>query len=337
MGRTALSGNPGGGPFVVTDDGGFPFPTDDEELMRRRTPLAALAALSLVLAGCGGDPEPRPTSPAPASSVTSPDASESPSSSAPSSSTLYVALGDSLAAGYQPGGTELRDTAYPALAASRLAGEGAELTTENLSCSGETTTSLIEGGRCDYPEGSQLRAAEAVLEAADGDVALVTIDIGGNDLLRCVRDSATIDTDCVAEGVDTVETNLPGILDRLRAAAGEDVPVLVLGYYNPWLAAQALDQPVEGVAEAATAYTQLSDTIETAANESGTTFVSLDEAFATTDSTPTEVGGRTIPENAARICTLTNLCTAGDIHFTDEGAATVGRVVAEAAQDQGVA
>ncbi len=305
--------------------------------MRRLTPLAALAALTLVLTGCSDDPEQGATPTATASTVTDPPAAPSPSPSATGSNALYLALGDSLAAGYQPGGTELRDTAYPALAAGRLAGDGADLTVENLSCSGETTTSLIEGGRCDYPEGSQLQAAEATLGAADGQVALVTIDIGGNDLLRCVRDSATIDTVCVAEGVATVEKNLPGILDRLRTAAGQSVPVLVLGYYNPWLAAQALDQPVEGVAEAATAYTQLSDTIETAAKESGTTFVSLDEAFATADTTPTEVGGRTIPENAARVCTLTNLCTAGDIHFTDEGAATVGRVVAEAAQEAGVA
>ncbi len=301
--------------------------------MRRSTPLVALAALTLLLAGCGGDPEPASTSPtssAPGQSSPTPSTSEQPSGA------VYLALGDSLAAGYQPGGTELRDTAYPALAATRLAGDGATLTVDNLACSGETTTAMINGGKCDSAKGSQLEAAEAVLEAETGNVALVSIDIGGNDLLRCVRTSAKIDTACVATGVGTVQKNLPTILDRIRAAAGDDVPVLVLGYYNPWLAAQALDQPVEGVGAAAKAYTQLSDAIESAAKQSGTTFVSLDEAFATTDTTPTKVGDRTVPENAARICTLTNLCTQGDIHFTDEGAATVGRVVAEAARQAGV-
>ena len=39
---------------------------------------------------------------------------------------LYVALGDSLAAGYQPGGAELRDTAYPALTATRLTAAGGD-------------------------------------------------------------------------------------------------------------------------------------------------------------------------------------------------------------------
>ena len=100
--------------------------------------------------------------------------------------------------------------------------------------------------------------------------------------------------------------------------------------------AKALDQPVQGLDEAATAYTALSGAIRNAAEATGTTFVGLDEAFATTDTTPTEINGRTVPENAARICTLTNICTVGDIHLTDEGAATVARVLAEAAQDAGV-
>jgi lysophospholipase L1-like esterase len=304
--------------------------------MRRTVPLAAVAALALALSACGGDPEPGTSSTAREVSSASPSEPVSPSPTASDGGALYVALGDSLAAGYQPGGTELRDTAYPALMAGRLAADGPELTVENLGCSGETTTSLLEGGTCEFAEGSQLAQAESLLEARRGDVALVTIDIGGNDLLRCVRGGAEIDTTCVAEGVETVEKNLPTILERLRRAAGSEVPVLVLGYYNPWLAARALDQPVQGLDEAATAYTALSGAILNAAEATDTTFVGLDEAFATTDTTPTEINGRTVPENAARICTLTNICTVGDIHLTDEGAATVARVLAEAAQDAGV-
>ena len=300
--------------------------------MRRTIPLAAVVALTLVLTACGGDPEPSASSAAPAAPA--PSASASPSAS-PSTAGLYVALGDSLAAGYQPGGAELRDTAYPALTASRLGAGGGELTLENLGCSGETTTSLVKGGKCDFAAGSQLEQAEKLLKGSE-DVALVTIDIGGNDLLRCVRGGAQIDTACVKSGVATVQKNLPTILERLRTAAGADVPVLVLGYYNPWLAAKALDQPVKGVDAAAKAYTGLSAAIEAAAKKSGTTFVGLDEAFSTNDTTPTTINGRSVPENAAKICTLTNICTAADIHLTDEGAATVARVLAEAAQQAGV-
>ena len=232
--------------------------------MRRTTTLAALAALTLVLTACGGDPEPAASSARPRRRHPAvPSASPSESATATDGG-LYVALGDSLAAGYQPGGAELRDTAYPALTARRLDTDGAELTVENLGCSGETTTSLLKGGKCEYAEGSQLEQAESLLRKG-ADVSLVTIDIGGNDLLRCVRGGAEIDTACVTSGVRTVQKNLPSILERLRAAAGEDVPVLVLGYYNPWLAAKALDQPVKGIDTAAKAYTALSAAIEAAA------------------------------------------------------------------------
>lgn len=306
--------------------------------MSRRPLTAAVAALAvtLVLSACGGDPEPSTSSAPPtAAQGASPSAgpSEEPSTK---DEALYVALGDSLAAGYQPGGSELRDSAYPALATSRLAGDGADLRLENLGCSGETTTSLLKGGKCTFDEGSQIAQAESVLKEAKGNVGLVTIDIGGNDLLRCVRLQSGIDAACVDKGVSTVRKNLPTILDRLTTAAGDDVPVLVIGYYNPWVAAKALDQPIKGVDAAAKAYTRLSETIEKAAEGAGATFVGLDEAFATNDTTPTTIGGRSVPENAARVCTLTNLCTARDIHFSDEGAATVARVVAEAAGKAGV-
>jgi lysophospholipase L1-like esterase len=304
--------------------------------MRRTIPLAAVVALTLALTACGGDPEPAASSASPptasASATGSATASASPSTGAGG---LYVALGDSLAAGYQPGGAELRDTAYPALTATRIGAGGAALTLENLGCSGETTTSLLKGGKCDFAAGSQLEQAEKLLGASD-DVSLVTIDIGGNDLLRCVRGGARIDTACVTAGVGTVKKNLPTILKRLKAAAGPDVPVLVLGYYNPWLAAKALDQPVKGVDAAAKAYTALSTAIESAAKSSGTTFVGLDQAFSTNDTTPTTINGRSVPKNAAAICTLTNICTASDIHLTDEGAATGARVLAKAAEKAGV-
>jgi lysophospholipase L1-like esterase len=308
-------------------------------MSRRPLPLAAVAAvaaLALSLSACGGEPEADASGAAPSTAATGSSGDSSPTGAA-GDEKLYVALGDSLAAGYQPGGAELRETAYPALTARRLGAEGADLTVENLGCSGETTTSLLEGGTCDYAEGSQIEQAEALLKSRTGEVGLVTIDIGGNDLLRCVRAGADIDTKCVAKGVETVEGNLPTILERLRAAAGADVPVLVLGYYNPWVAAKALDQPVQGVDAAARAYTRLSSVIEGSAEDTGATFVGLDDAFATDDTTPTTINGRTVPENAARVCTLTNICTAGDIHLTDEGAATVARVLSEAAAKAGVA
>ena len=232
----------------------------------------------------------------------------------------YIALGDSL--------TQIGDSQrYPERFFSYLDGVAAADELHNIGESGQTSGGI---------NGGQLTTARQRIDDTDTDATVVTIDIGGNDLLRCVRGGAQIDTACVTAGVGTVKKNLPTILKRLKAAAGADVPVLVLGYYNPWLAAKALNQPVKGVDAAAKAYTALSTAIESAAKSSGTTFVGLDQAFSTNDTTPTTINGRSVPKNAAAICTLTNICTAADIHLTDEGAATVARVLAKAAQKAGV-
>ncbi|MBM6400499.1 SGNH/GDSL hydrolase family protein [Phycicoccus sonneratiae] len=305
-----------------------------------RTPLVAVLAAVLVLAGCGGsDDTPSgsasPTAAAPSTSTT-PTPSTTPSTlGAAPDGPLYLALGDSLAAGYQPGGAELRDSAYPALAAARLGKGGEALGVANLACSGETTGSFLEGGKCTYPEKSQIAQAESLLEERRGDVRLVTVDIGGNDLLRCVA-RLTVDAACATTGLGTVDENLPTILSRLRAAAGPDVPVLVLGYYNPWLAASYLGTGEAQLKVATKAFTDLDATISRTAKGSGARFVPLDAAFALDDDTPTSFNGREVPRNVAQVCTLTYICTAFDIHLTDEGAVTVGKVVAEAAARAGV-
>jgi lysophospholipase L1-like esterase len=299
------------------------------------TPVAALSA-GLLLAACGSAADEPAGGAAPATSAQTSTASDPTPTEDAGSSGAYLALGDSLAAGYQPGGTELRETAYPALAADRLARDGTDLTVENLGCSGETSGTLLEGGKCSFEAGSQLAQAEEFLEENAGEVRLVTIDIGGNDLLRCATRELTVDEDCVTRGLRSVRANLPDALERITAAAGDDVPILVLGYYNPWLASGFLGEGQDQLAEAADAFTRLDAAIEKAATAGGATYVSLDEAFALDDDSPTEFGGRTVPRNVAQVCSLTYTCTAGDIHLTEEGAATVARVLAESATRAGV-
>ncbi|MGG5258476.1 SGNH/GDSL hydrolase family protein [Phycicoccus avicenniae] len=315
--------------------------------MPRTTVVASALAAVLALSACGGGSEDPAPSAAPSSSSAAPTASPSPSTTSPSArpgtgpdstapdGPLYVALGDSLAAGYQPGGAELRDSAYPALAAARLGRGGDALGVANLACSGETTGSFLAGGKCEYPESSQMAQAESLLKARRGDVRLVTIDLGGNDLLRCAA-RLSVDAKCAATGLGTIEKNLPTILSRLRAAAGPDVPVLVLGYYNPWLASSYLGAGQAQLKVATKAFSDLSTTIAAAAKGSGGRFVSLDAAFALDDDTPTTFSGRSVPKNVAQVCSLTYICTAFDIHLTDEGAAVVGRVLADAATKAGV-
>src|SRR5438477_13188118 len=99
----------------------------------------------------------------------------------------YLALGDSLARGVQPTRTGVLvetnqvyvDDLY---AYYRL--RHPELRLAKLGCSGETTETMIAGGVCSYPLGSQL--AEAVQFLQTHQVALVTLTIGANNILRCI-------------------------------------------------------------------------------------------------------------------------------------------------------
>jgi len=136
--------------------------------------------------------------------------------SASAAPTYYVSLGDSLAAGTQPGHFSTNESYTDQLFADLRAGRPT-LQHVKLGCPGETTASMItpdlpfEGRNahnpCQYPHGSQLAEAVSFLHAHQKFVALVTIDIGPNDLFR-------------GGGVPAITTNLPVILAALREAAG---------------------------------------------------------------------------------------------------------------------
>jgi lysophospholipase L1-like esterase len=122
---------------------------------------------------------------------------------------VRLALGDSPPAGAGPGtrGTRL----------------------VKLGCPGETTGTMVRGGLCDYPvgtvtsgtslAGSQLAAATSYLAAHPGQVSLITIDIGANDLSSCLPgpDGAAVRA-CVQRAIPIAEQNLAGILAGLRFA-----------------------------------------------------------------------------------------------------------------------
>jgi lysophospholipase L1-like esterase len=153
----------------------------------------------------------------------------------------YLALGDSLAIGTQPNPAGMDgpttygyvDDIYAQLSRS-IPG----LIAEKLGCSDETALSMIKGGVCSYsPAVSQLEAAISFLETHQ--VALITLDIGANDLDQCISQSG-INTACVERGLASVGSNLPWILNRLRAAAGPHTPIFAMNYYDPFLAAWTL-------------------------------------------------------------------------------------------------
>ena len=106
--------------------------------------------------------------------------------------TFYLALGDSLAWGYQPNWNIVQGYAEDLYVHLLPRGTFVEV---NMACSGETTTTFIAGG-CPfallkkYPyAGPQLAAALAFIRHHPGRVSPVTIDIGANDVLPLVNPS----------------------------------------------------------------------------------------------------------------------------------------------------
>lgn len=153
----------------------------------------------------------------------------------------YLALGDSLAIGVQPardGSLTPTNQGYvdDLYAFYRLRNHALQVA--KLGCSGETTSTMITGlGPCVYASGSQLSEAVAFLQTHR--VGLITLDIGGNNLLQCLNLSAAIDPLCVSAETATAANDLATILGALRAAA-PSVPLVGMNYYDPFLAAWVL-------------------------------------------------------------------------------------------------
>jgi lysophospholipase L1-like esterase len=229
----------------------------------------------------------------------------------------YLALGDSLAQGVQPNATGVSvDTqhGYPdqVYAALRRSHPGLRLV--KLGCPGETTGTMINGGICRYPAGSQLAAAVAFLRAHRGHVLLTTIDIGANDLEDCGSQSNVIKVlSCFVTDVPGAVSRLGTIMSRLRTAAGPSVRMAGMSYYLP-----ALAQWRDGSSGQAIA--RLVERLEAGYNDL------LDHVYAKSDARVADVFGAfdtgdfgdqvtvpgigKVPRNVALLCRWTWACTA---------------------------
>ena len=150
----------------------------------------------------------------------------------------YLALGTSLAVGYQPGkGETTRGYVDDLWRSIRQQIPG--LTIRNVGCPGETTPSMISGKHslCHYAAGSQLDAAVSFLEAHPGQVAFITVDVGAEELVgRCLDHTGLlIDRACAVDLRPGMQARLTHIVDALSAAAGPGVPIVGMKYYDPFL------------------------------------------------------------------------------------------------------
>ncbi|GLV53346.1 hypothetical protein KDH_02010 [Dictyobacter sp. S3.2.2.5] len=154
----------------------------------------------------------------------------------------YLAVGDSLAYGYQPNLNYSHGYADDFYA--NLKSHGAT-SYANMACPGETTTSMINGG-CTYSvlrkyvyTGSQLNAAISYLRSHAGTVSPVTLDIGANDMLHDINTStctisSTWDSDLATMDANLTQVILPKLTAAMTVNGQRSGDLLLMNYYDPY-------------------------------------------------------------------------------------------------------
>ncbi len=226
----------------------------------------------------------------------------------------YLAIGDSLAFGYQP---DLDfDDGYVNDFSADIHQHGGEHTA-NLGCPGETSVSMINGG-CPYPLlrkypylGSQLNAALSYLQHHRGQVSPVTLDIGANDINTDIdAKTCALDVDNFQQDLTILDNNLqriilPKLRDALTVNGVVTGDLILMNYYDPYLKSCPNTLP----------YIQILNQ-HLAKDISGYgTIVDVYKAF----------GGASAP-----ICSYTWMCTFfHDIHATKQGYAVIAKAFEE--------
>ena len=160
----------------------------------------------------------------------------------------YLALGDSLSQGVQPDvrGVSLEtDQGYPDQLFAIERRQIPSLKLVKLGCPGDTTTSMRTGHGneagaklfdCARTGGSQVKAAALFLREhhRPGEVALVTVDIGANDVDRCAAPGVNVGK-CVTAGEASIKRNLPPILRGVKQAAPAGTVLAGMTLYDPVL------------------------------------------------------------------------------------------------------
>jgi len=153
----------------------------------------------------------------------------------------YLALGDSLAYGYQPNLDWSHGYADDFFGDLQSHGTTSVI---NMACPGETSNTFINGG-CPGQVvhkylylGAQLAAAVSFLRSHAGMVSPVTLDIGVNDVVQdvhmstCTVDVRQFDADLKALDANLRSTILPQLRAALMVKGRVSGDLLVMNYYD---------------------------------------------------------------------------------------------------------
>jgi lysophospholipase L1-like esterase len=253
---------------------------------------------------------------------------------------ILLALGDSLAAGYQPSfglnpppvspETGKPDQGYPGSYAADVA-TAHHLLLVDLACPGETTGSMtttpakaacLAGYKSSLGVTSQLAAADRFLAEFPGKVKLVTFDLGANNVDGCAT-STGLNATCVAEGQLTIARQLPPILANVKTALAAHDPgalLYAMNYYDPFLGIAYSPGGVLASAAAAVTVgetTALNAVLARAYKAAGIPVANVAAAFKTGTVVPlVTYGGKRLPLDVADVCRWTWMCPLPSTHGT---------------------
>lgn len=241
----------------------------------------------------------------------------SPSEAAPfTGNGFYLSVGASSSLGFQPTGIprfngHRTDTGYVNDIVESEAAKGIHLAIRQIGCPGETAQSmLLTGDACYKPPGRQIRAATIYLSQHFKDVGLVTIELGFNDVRKCML-TPIVDIACANQGIAYVRDDFPAVLKTLVAAAGPHVHFVGVLYEDPFLADYL--NPASGVAQANETlriFTQLNFELAKVYVAYHVPMANLPGAFQSDNTDPVVTKGfGTVPTNVANACRWTWICT----------------------------
>jgi lysophospholipase L1-like esterase len=215
----------------------------------------------------------------------------------------YLALGDSIAYGYQPGKggrPGAFDTGYVDPFATRLRMLSPKIKVVNYGCPGESSVTFTKGG-CpalregpklhDPFRGAQLKAALSFLRAHKGQVSPITLTLWGNDLAPLSAKGKG-----APKAIAAFASRFDSILEQLRAAA-PSADIIVTGAWNP---------EVDQVKKTEPLYRSLDAAIARTAAASRARVAKMFPVFNP-------------PGNVRRVCALSYICSIGDPHPNDAG------------------
>jgi hypothetical protein len=304
-----------------------------------------------------------------------------PAVSGASGTQYYLSLGDSYSVGYQPSPVSGATSGYTAVVAAH---EGMQL--ENFGCGGATTSSILtfDDVYCgvddpiNNPNGygpaaatdvgpavagqTEVQAADAFIAAHPGQIGLITVSIGGNDVTACAAAASPIA--CVGTAVSEIKAHVSTLVVDLRsaltaadgAAAGKKVPIIGVTYPDVllglWVNSGPGGSPADTPAFPPSASNKNLATLSVTAFK-GFINPALKTAYKTghaklvdvtaktgaytklTKTTSMDIpalglGTVTVPKAVDEVCTLTWYCQLGNIHANNAGYTLIGNLIDKA-------